>query len=75
MKFSVLPQSVGWFVEAYADNLLFFNTSNFQGRELSVCDFSEMYINIVMCQDTCEQICFKLCMILNTTKLYSLIAV
>ena len=28
-------------------------------------------INIVMCQDTCEPICFKLGIMLDTTKLYS----
>ena len=31
--------------------------------------------NLVMCQDTCELICFKLGMVLNTAKLYSLILV
>ena len=31
--------------------------------------------NIVMCQDTCEWICFELGMMLSTTKLYSLIPV
>ena len=32
-------------------------------------------LNIAMFQDTCEPICSKLGMILNTTKLYSLIPV
>ena len=31
--------------------------------------------NIVMCQDTCKPICFKLGMMLDTTELYSLIPV
>ena len=31
--------------------------------------------NIIMCQDTCELIFFKLSMILNTTKLYGMIPV
>ena len=31
--------------------------------------------NIVMCQDTCKLICFKLDMMLNNVKVYSLIAV
>ena len=31
--------------------------------------------NIIMCQDTFEPICFKLGMMLNTTKLYILIPV
>ena len=31
--------------------------------------------NLVMCKDTCEPICFKLGMMLNTTTFYSLIPV
>ena len=31
--------------------------------------------SIVMCQDTCERLCFKLGMMLNTTIVYSLIPV
>ena len=31
--------------------------------------------DIVMCQDACQPLCFKLAMMLNTTKLYSLIPV
>ena len=41
--------------------------------ELFWCDF--MWFNIVMYQDSCELICFKLCMILDTTKLHSLIPI
>ena len=32
-------------------------------------------MNIVLCQETCEPICFKLGIMLDTTKLYSLIPV
>ena len=31
--------------------------------------------DIIMCQNTYEPVCFKLCMVLNTTELHSLIAV
>ena len=52
-----------------------FCTSNVQGREVCRHDFMKYTFNIVMCQDTCELICFKLGMMLYTTKLYSLIPV
>ena len=38
-------------------------------------DFMKYTFNIVMCQDICEPTCFKLGMMLNTTKLYSIISV
>ena len=31
--------------------------------------------DIVMCQDTCEPICFKLSMMLKNTKLYNLVPI
>ena len=49
--------------------------STIQGRELCWHDFMEYSFNIVMCQDTCEPIHFKLNMVLNTTKLYGWIPV
>ena len=55
------------FVEGHAT----FCTSNIQGKEL----FMKYTSNIIMCQDTCEPICFKLGMMLNTTELYSWIPV
>ena len=52
-----------------------FCTSNIVGRELCWHDFIKYTIKIVMCQDTCEPICFRLGVVLNTTKLYHLIPV
>ena len=43
--------------------------------ELCWCDFMKYVFNIVLCQDTCEPIHFKLGMMLKTTKLNSLIPV
>ena len=52
-----------------------FCTNTFQARELCGRDFIKYRINIVLCQDTCQLICFKLGMILDTTIVYSLILV
>ena len=60
------------FVEAYAKLLLLKFCSR---REFCWNGFMNCTINIIMCQDTCERICFKLGMMLNTTKLYTLIPV
>ena len=30
----------------------------------------EMYVNIVLCQGTCDPVCFKFGMLLNTTELF-----
>ena len=68
MKFSMLPQSVGLLKLM----LNFLCTSNIQGWELCWRDFMEYSFNIVMLRDACERICFKLGMMLNTSKLYSL---
>ena len=38
-------------------------------------DFVRYAFNIVMCQDTCEPVCFKVVMMLNATRLHSLISV
>ena len=46
-----------------------------QGRGHCWWDLMKDMINIVMCQDTCERIYFKLGLILDTAKLYSLILV
>ena len=77
MKFSVLSQPVG--LLKLVLNLCVCvcaraHTHNIQERKLCWCDFMKYMFNIVMCQDTCEPICFKLWMILDTTKLYSLIS-
>ena len=50
-----------------------FCTSTIQGRELCWRDFMKYMCNI-MCQNNCETICFKLGMMVNTTKIYSLIS-
>ena len=68
MNFSMLPQPVG-----LLKLMLIFCPSNIQGRELCSSDFVKYMFNIVMCQDICEPICFKLGMMLNTIELYSLI--
>ena len=68
-----------WFVEAHVCCCcfccLFCFGSNIEGRKLCWCDFIKYALNIIMCPDTCEPICFKLGMMLNTTKRYSLIPV
>ena len=51
-----------------------FYMSNIQGRELCWHDFMKYMINIVLCWDTCE-LCFKLGMMLDMSKLYGLIPV
>ena len=67
----VFPQPVG----LLKLTLYLFCTSSIQGREPCWCDFMKCVINIFMCQDTCELICFKLCMRLYSTKLYNLFTV
>ena len=47
-----------------------FCTSNIQGTELCWCDVKKYTIDIVLCQDACELICFKLGIMLDTAKLY-----
>ena len=71
MKFSMLPQPVGLLKLMRK----LFCTSNIQGRELCWHDFMTYMFNIVMYRDTCDPICFKLGMMLHTTKLYCLIPV
>ena len=71
MKLGILPQPVG-LLKLMLD---WFYISNIQGRERLWCYFMKYMFNIVMHQDTCEPICFKLGMVLNTTKLYSLIPI
>ena len=53
--------------------LLFFCRCVIQGIELCWYDFMKYTFYIVMCQDSCEPICFKVGMMLNTIKLYSFI--
>ena len=71
MKCSVLPQPV----DLLKLVLNLFCTSNMQGRELCWHDFMKYVFNIVMCQDTWLLIWFKFGVMLNITKLYSLILV
>ena len=52
-----------------------FCTSNIQEKELCWRDFIKYMINIVVCRDACEPICFKLDVMLGMTKLYNLIPV
>ena len=52
-----------------------FCTSNIQGRELCLCDFIKYIFNTGLRLDTFESIFFNLGMMLDTTKLYSLISV
>ena len=46
-----------------------------KGREFCWHDFMKYMFDIIICQDTCESICFKFVMMLNTTELNSLIPV
>ena len=68
MKFSLLPQP---------DSLLklmpnWFCIRNNRGRELCWHDFVKYTINSVVCWDTCEPVCLKLGVMLDSTKLFSL---
>ena len=67
-EFSMLSQPVS----LWRHMLKFFCTSNIQGKELSWHDSMKYAFIIVLCWDTREPICFKLRMMLNMTKLYSL---
>ena len=71
MEFSMLTQPVGLLKLI----LNLFYTSNIQGRVLCRYDFMNYTFNINMFQDTCEPICFKVGVMLNSTKLCSLIQV
>ena len=57
----------------YMLNLFWIN--NTQGRELCWHDFLTYVFNAIICQDTFEQICFVLGMMLSTIEVYSLIPV
>ena len=69
MKFCMLTQPVG-LLELL---LNLFCTDDIQGRELDWRDFIKHTINIALSWDSCEPICFKFEMMLDTTSLYSLI--
>ena len=77
IKFIMLPQLLGLLKLM----LNLFCTSTIQGRELCGHDFVKYSINILQRRDTCEPICFrrlicfKLGMVLDMTKLCSLIPV
>ena len=49
-----------------------FCTSSIQVGEVYWRDFMRYTFSVVLCQNTCKPICFKLGRILGTTKLYSL---
>ena len=57
----------------YMLNLFWIN--NTQGRELCWHDFLTYVFDAIICQDTFEQICFVLGMMLSTIEVYSLIPV
>ena len=65
MKISLLSHSV----VLLNIMLNLFCISNFKGQELCWCDSMKYTFSIIMCPDTCELICFKLDMMLNTTEL------
>ena len=70
MKFSVLSQPVGLlkFMQILFAQVIFKGENS---AEVILWSIN----NIIMCQDTCELICLKLSMMLNTSKLYCLIPV
>ena len=72
MKFCMLPKPVG-----LLKVLLFFFFFGgggvqlvFKVRKLFLHDFMKYKFNICLCQKACGPICFKLGMMLDTTKLY-----
>ena len=69
MKFNVLSQPAG-LVKLM---LNWFHTFDSQGRGLNLCDFINCTFNIGLFWDICELISFKLGVVLNTTKLHSMI--
>ena len=71
MKFSMFPQPVGLLKLM----LHLFCSSNIQRREICCRNFMKCMFSIIMCQDTCQVICFKPGMMLSITKFYSLIPV
>ena len=71
LKFSMLLHPVG--LLKLMLNLLC--TSNIQGIKLCWRDFIKSMFNVVLCQDTGYQICFKLGMMQNTTEPLSLLPV
>ena len=68
MKFSMLPQPIG-LLEFMPILCCVIRT---QRRELCLHDFLRYIFNIGLHWGTCEQICFKLGMMLGVTKLYSM---
>ena len=62
--------TTGWFVEAHAKFIL----DMYYWRDKLLLDFMKYRFDIVMLKDTCESVCFKLDVMLNT-KLNSLIPV
>ena len=72
MKFSMLPQPVGLWKPML--NLL--STRNiFKGDNSGDVIFLKRMFDMVMCQDTCKPVCFKLGMMLYATLVYRLIPV
>ena len=65
-----------WFVEAYPTFFcvcVFF--AQYSRVRTVLAWFLNYRLNVILCQDTCELICFKLGLMLNTTELYTLIPV
>ena len=71
MKFIVLPKSVG--LLKFMLNVL--STIDIQGRGFYLRDFIKYTFNIGLRRDACELISFKLCMMLDTTRFYTMIPV
>ena len=67
IKFSLLPQPV-WL--KLMVNL--FCANNIQGRQLCWCNVIKCIVNIIMYWNGCELICFKLGIMLDMIKLYTL---
>ena len=71
MKFSLLPQLIG-VLKLMLELLLMINI---QGEEFHMRDFMKYTFNIGLHRNTCEPICFKPVMMLDTTNLNSMFPV
>ena len=68
IQFSLLPQPV--LVSKLILNMI--HVISIQGREVYLCDFIRYTFNIGLCMDAYELICFKLVIMLDKTKVYSI---
>ena len=71
MEFSLFPQPVG----LLKFMLRIFHTISIQWREHFLGDCIEYTFSTGLCRDSCEVICFRCGMIVDTTELYSMIIV